>query len=185
MNTDKCSNTVKQTCGDLKTLQQQAPHLQRLSFLRDLASMNSDTLVVDFEPILNWMLSSKICRTQDWRRIALGAQTAVMATVGGSFREFRRSGIELEDPDSESCYQISTRVTVNSAATLGFFQSMIYFRRPGMGGQPLWYTTVIMDIRWLDSPKARKTGSWLFATVGTVKEEYLASAFYENTKLLA
>jgi hypothetical protein len=53
--------------------------------------MDSDTLIVDFEPILNWMLSSKICRTKNWRRIALGAQAAVMATVGGFFREFRGS----------------------------------------------------------------------------------------------
>ena len=185
MNTNKCSNTIKQTCWDLKTLQQKAPHLQPLSFLRDLTSVNSDTLIVDFEPILNWMFSSKICRTQDWRRIALGAQAAVMTTVGGSLENFEKACIELEDPDSESCYQISTRVTFNSAATLGFFQSMIYFRRPSMGGQPLWYTTMIMDIRWLDSPKARKTGTWLFATVGTVQEEYLATAFHENTKLLA
>jgi hypothetical protein len=187
MSVNKYSNTVKRTCWNLGTLEQQPSSLQpsMFAFVRDMMFVSSDTLIIDFDPLLDCMLSSKAFRPQQWPRVALGAQGAIMVTVRALLDSYKEAGLELENPESEPGFRASTKITFNSTATLGFFHTLIYCRMPTVQGQPVWYTTMIMDIRSLDSPKARKTGTWHFGAVGTVKEEYLASAYHDNTKLLA
>jgi hypothetical protein len=44
---------------------------------------------------------------------------------------------------------------------------------------------MIMDVRSLETPKARKTGVWSFATIGSVYSDSIAAAFHEETQVIA
>jgi hypothetical protein len=126
-----------------------------------------------------------LCHSQQWYRVGLGAQGAIEATIGGLEEAFVDIDMTGEQGTGDMGSRVSTKVTFNSFATLGFFHSLIYHRLPTSRGQPLWNVTMIMDVRSLDTPKARKTGTWMFCNVGTVLEEYLVCAYHEKTKLLA
>jgi len=136
-------------------------------------------LIVDLEP-LETTGNSNICRVQQWGRVGVEAQKAIEATIGGHAESYDYVDTKPEDS------RVTTNVTFNEGGTIGFFQSLILYPTDNSRIQPHWLATMIMDVRWLDIPKARKTGVWRMSTrVGTPREIDLACAYHEETKQLA
>jgi hypothetical protein len=156
-----------------------------LSFIRDLTQIESQTLILNFDPILQSIWPIKPSQPDSWIMVGRGAQDAIEATLGALLEAGETFDMSNEDSLRDLSPRVSTKVAFNNLATLGFFQTLIYLPTPSVGGQPFWNLTMIMDIRWLDTPKARKTGVWGFGTVGTTQDEYLAGAYHEGKKLLA
>jgi len=182
------SPTLVPKFWDLNSLGKITSSLRSLSFLRDMLTIESQTLIVDFEPIpgvARTMARTNFCQSQNWTRIGIGAQRAIQDTLDGLAESHEHLDMSAEAGLRDMTPRISTRATFNSLATLGFFQSVIQYPLPSKDGQPFWSLTMIMDIRSLDYHKARKTGSWVFMKSGTVQEEYLACSYHEERKLLA
>jgi hypothetical protein len=169
----------------LESFKQIPSNICTTSFIRDMLCIMSSNLKIDFEPILQAMVYGQAYRSRQWRRVAVGAQEAIQATMEGLVEVHKHINMSDEMDKRDLTPRTSTNITFNKSATIGFFQSLICYPRPSVRGQPLWDVTMIMDIRYLDIPKARKTGNWAMGIIGSVHEEVLACAYHEKTKLLA
>lgn len=147
--------------------------------------IKSQTLIIDFESVLESMWPMKLSQPNSWSMVGRGAQDAIEATLGFLAELQETFDMSKEDTLRDLSPRISTKATFNSPATIGFFQTLMYLPLPSVGGQPFWNLTMIMDIRWLDIPKARKTGIWDFGNVGTTQHECLACDYHEGKRLLA
>jgi hypothetical protein len=180
------SQTITATTWDLRILDKGPKGARPLSFLRDLMQIKSQNLVVDFEPILDQLLwPESTYQPHAWDLVGAGAQAAIDATMTSLLEAYQDFEMSNEDALRDLSPRASTKTTFNVASTLGFFQTLIYLPLPSVGGQPFWNLTMIMDIRSLETPKARKTGIWGFANVGTTQDEHLAYAYNEGKRLLA
>ncbi len=153
------------------------------SFLRTFLHIRSDNLVVNFDPVLQ--NGTMPLDYSTWLRAAIGAQSAIEATRDGTLETVRDLKLGPDEAMVDATPRISTKVSFDAACTTGFFLSVIYTPLASIGSQWQWSVSVIVDIRSLETPKARKTGDWFTGNVGSVSEEFLCSAYHEETKTLA
>ncbi|KAK4457311.1 hypothetical protein QBC42DRAFT_279419 [Cladorrhinum samala] len=174
---------------NLESLQEAPRHGIDLSFIRYLLRIQSRNLVVaDPAPVvrnLQLRRRRKYRQAGNWASIADAAQRSIQDTIDGCEEYYQDIEIAAPKEQRRSLRRVSTLVTFDEAATMGFFQSVIYNPVLPMPGQPMWRMSMIMNIRWLDTPKSRKTGAWHTAWVGTVYHESMACVYHQETKMLA
>jgi hypothetical protein len=155
------------------------------AWIRHFRTIKSNTVVVDCDSVLQAMARGLNISPYAWPTVSRNAQSAIEVTANGMNEAIVDYKLEPEESLKDTAPRITTSVTFDYSVTRAFFHSVIYNPVASSRGQPMWIPTMIMDIRSIENPKARKTGKWMIGIVGTVSQENIASAYHEESKLLA
>jgi hypothetical protein len=171
------------------TLKETPPENASCSYGRlakSIRTLQSQTVVADISALAHNMTAQEVSRISRWDQLWMGAQDSIDATVSGTIEAFGKvESLDLSRVGTKLKPRVTTNITFDHSATLGFFQSVIYIPQPpDKDDQPQWSVSMIMDIRWLEIPKWRKTGSWNFATVVSKEGESLITIYHPPTKTL-
>lgn len=182
--------TYETSTWNLESLQEIPRPGVDLSFIRYLLRIPSRNLLIsDPAPVIrNHQLQKRgrYAEVRNWADIAQAAQRAIQDTIDGNEEYYQALGIAgPKEPNDGDLTRVSTMVTFDEAATMGFFQSVIYNPVLPERGQPTWQVSMIVNIQSLDTPRARKTGTWSVSSVGTVYSESLACTYHQGSKMLA
>jgi hypothetical protein len=87
--------------------------------------IKSQTLVVDFEPILDELLWPKrTYQPYSWDLVGAGAQAAIDATMSSLLEAYKDFEMSNEDTLRDLSPRASTKTTFNAASTLGLFPNI-------------------------------------------------------------
>jgi len=163
-------------------VQEASKHGIDQSFIRYLLRIQSRNLVVaDPAPVvrnLQLRRRRKYRQAGHWANTANAAQRSIQETIDWCEEYYQAIEIAVPKEQRRSLRRVSTLVTFDEPAMIGFFQSVIYNPVIPESGQPMWRMSMIMNVRWLDTPKSRKTGAWHTAWVGVVYHESMACVYH-------
>ena len=150
-----------------------------------MLQIKSNDLIMDFSGISDILCRSQSLQPNQWRRLGALAQESIEATIEGLGEIYADECLAVEAEKRDLTPRTMTNITFAPCGVLGFIQTLIYHPLPSIRSQQRWEATMIMDIRWLEVPKVRKTGAWQFAEIGNSYDEKLATAFHSESQTLA
>ncbi|KAK3693427.1 hypothetical protein B0T22DRAFT_40183 [Podospora appendiculata] len=174
------------TVTRVDTLVTSRPRRIGMPYVRYFRNIKSNTVVVDYDAILQAIANGRSVTKSFWGGwLPDDAQVAIEATTEGDRECIADWDLAPEESLKDTAPRITTSVTFDTNVTRAFVQSVIYNPVASLRGQPRWMLTMIMDVRSTETLVALKTGKWRIALVGTVSQQDLASAYHDETKLVA
>jgi hypothetical protein len=131
-------------------------------------------------------LVDDVSHIRRWNLMCAEVQQSIETTVSNSVESLERlTDATPGKVKSKARAKVTTNISFDSSATLGFFYSLVYV--PYLlddNEQPQWVVSAIMDIRWLEVPKWRKSGAWYFTTLTGKEKESLITTYHPPSRTL-